>query len=226
MNYSWLAIFRRIAADGQVALGPGKFPLLESHIKIIDVFVTLDWSSSVDPFGFVNGGVLTISSKIILRCAVDDMLNILIGQNMLSGGVLWDYEVGKDLAKSCLLVPVGTFDCKAWVKELSGPEPCRLGSLILKPTGNKNGQYERLGSFEARHTTKSAVDNLLQDLFEKMKGSKEAAWVPTEADYLSVDVDDEGSKWYTITIIWFVQLHYNNKSAERIHSTFELLKPF
>jgi hypothetical protein len=134
----------------------------------------------------------------MLRCTVNPIKGeprfwrIFTGLNSVDARVDWDdtFEMVPD--ESFVLLPICTLE---WAQTQS-PD---LYSLLLKPTGNERGQYERVGSNYTRRGVEKHL--FLQGLSQKTVTSEEALRLLPEADYLSVDVDEENTKWYTITII-------------------------
>jgi hypothetical protein len=78
---------------------------------------------------------------------------------------------------------------------------------LLKSTGEEKGQYERVGLLEVwglEGLGGNVIKHLeiaLERFSEILKGPKEVDDFPTEVDYLSMDYDEEGTKWYTVTIV-------------------------
>jgi hypothetical protein len=78
---------------------------------------------------------------------------------------------------------------------------------LLKNTGKGKGQYERVGILEVwgleglRGDVIKHLDIALERISEILKGPREDDDFLIEEDCLSVDHDEDGTKWYTITII-------------------------
>jgi hypothetical protein len=205
-SWSWAAV------KGEVTPPRMDETLLDSYIRVVDVRVTL---ASDNPFGDVDGGILTVSSKLFTYCWVNPPqhdnihenvgLNddeVIIGGRLLNpirGQVTWDHE--ENYGRECALFLVNIRRATRL-----GNTKC-LSALLLKSTDKGKGRYERVGLLEVwgieglggdfmKH-----LDSALERVSQMLKGPKEDDDFLTEAGCLSVDYDEEGIKWYTITIV-------------------------
>ncbi|KAF4632622.1 hypothetical protein G7Y89_g5502 [Cudoniella acicularis] len=170
--------------------------LLQPCADIIDVQLDLNG----DPFGKVTGGILTLRSKFLAFCIIrlpnclpsHGCFKISTGVHSFEGQFQWDYE-----HQNCFLFPLGVFD------DGNKGLPQQLRGILIKSTGNKNGQYQRVGIFNIRGELDTESLQFLVNgrLGMELEEPWASATVLTEANYASVNVDEEGIKWYTITIV-------------------------
>jgi hypothetical protein len=195
-SWSWLASDVRIWVSCSVPL------TVKLYIEVVSAVVTLDGAIVLDPFGLFNGGVLTINIKYLLSCKVQRIQHlpeesrekcIFFAYAQLVASVYWDYE---DCHDPCMLLPVGQFGPYDEQGEII--QEC----ILLRPTGGKKGQYERVGAMSGS-LCPGVYTNTLDDLlrgFETPDHSSSSKFVLAEQDYQSVKSED-GVDWYTITII-------------------------
>jgi len=193
-SWSWAAV------RGQVA-SPKPFETpLHSYMRVVDVCVTLAGS---DPFGDVDRGILTLSSKHMTYCWADlpheksmglNADEVLLGNWALEpirGQVRWDYA--ENYCPECVLFLV---DIRKLLQFERYKRDRVLNALILKKTGKGKGQYERLGIFQVSELEGDRI-KYLDILLERIS---EVDDFPT-GDCISVEHDAEGTKWYTVTIV-------------------------
>lgn len=168
------------------------------YINIINTELDLEGG---DAFGGVKGGVLIISSRWLMRCslALKGELSLDAGgwcykSNLSSNNkltsvlILWDrIEITDQLL---VLLPVANFFRHTGADRFKG-----AAELVLRDTGNKKGQYQRVGAFEI------GVDFERYPNIENSNLGYELYHSPTKGDYKSVAVDENGVKWYTLEII-------------------------
>jgi hypothetical protein len=208
-SWSWAAV------KGEVEL-PEYFDetSLDSYLRVDDVCVTL---AGDDPFGDVDRGILTVSSKLMTYCWVrppsrDNIQElrglkaheVLVGNRLLKsirGEVKWDHEANYNCKCVIFLVNI-----RKVVKNREVYTKC-LSGLLLKSTGKEKGQYERVGLLEV-WGLEGLGGNLIKHLeialerfSEILKEPEKVDDFPTGADYLSMDYDEKGTKMYTITIV-------------------------
>jgi hypothetical protein len=127
----------------------------DSYMRVVDVCVTL---AGDDPFGDVDRGILTVSSKLMTYCWVNPPphdniqelrgLNgdqVLVGNRLLKsirGKVKWDHEANYNCKCVLFLVNIRK---DSEIREVN--TKC-LSGLLLKSTGEEKGQYERVGLLE------------------------------------------------------------------------------
>jgi hypothetical protein len=169
--------------------------------ELIEAQVTLAGS---DRQGDVQGGVLIMKSKFPAFCTTKEFdsqgsrqKTIPIASHSIEELKFWDFEAAE--RHHHLMFPIAIFECV-------NDKTLSLKGLLLRRTGVANGQYQRLGMFQIWEELENGSAEFLQSLFEDELGvERRVPWgsrkSPTEADYVSREVDDEGTKWYTITII-------------------------
>ena len=200
-SWSWAA------TDSRIEMPPELYEVIILTTEVVKVQV----DSLEDPFGTVNGGLLTMKSKFLMFCASKIIhhiapgfydAEILVQNESIKAEINWDYD--EDHGHPCIMFPIAVFND---VSDAYGEdEPLSfkmLQGLLLRGTGKLNGQYERAGKFTIYENDHI---ELLQALIEDKVGmEREAPWgsgiTPTEVDYASMDVDVEGTSWYTITIV-------------------------
>ena len=193
-SWSWAAV------RGQVSLPePWETPL-HSYMRVVDVCVTLAGS---DPFGDVDRGILTLSSKHMTYCWADlpqeknrglNADEVLLGNWSLEpvrGKVRWDYA--ENYCSECVLFLV---DIRNLLQFERYKKDRVLNALVLKKTGKGKGQYERLGLFQVSELEGDRI-KYLEIVLERISQVDD---FPT-GECISVDHDAEGTKWYTITIV-------------------------
>jgi len=156
-----------------------------------------------DPFGHVAGGTLELRSKLLVPAEIKVEKDenwakqyIHVGGDRFSGELFSDNS-GAD-GGPCIMVPfIG-----------SGDKYSVVFGLCLRHTGDKNGQYQRLGLFTYYEPLEpSARSRLMKQLLDDQPISRlPEPWAPgssliTEADYDSVEINEHGTKYYTITVI-------------------------
>jgi len=194
-SWSWAAV------KGRVQFPEEWETPLHSYMRVVDVRVTL---AGNDPFGDVDGGILTVSSNHIFYCWADPPHEKNMGHNgdevfignrslkPIRGEVRWHYQ--ESYTPQCVLFLVDIRN--VFRSQLYQKDRC-LNALLLKKTGNEKGQYERVGRFQVSELEGDGI-KYLEIALERIS---EVDDVLSEADYISVDYDDEGTKWYTVTIV-------------------------
>ncbi|TGO12541.1 hypothetical protein BTUL_0086g00160 [Botrytis tulipae] len=205
-SWSWASVKHVVAMHDDTVV------LREAYIDIVEVDITLEHD---DPFGGVKRGVLSIRSKSMLSCEMKSPLNqygersrnkitidrITIGKISIETYLIgWDYEDcgSEGFCNPILVLPIGTLG-------YDGPNSsAKIEGLLLRPTDQENGQYERLGRLEIweedpNYELIRRAMNLAQDEQFKELGLGDA--LPSEKDYVSTDVDEDGITWYTISIV-------------------------
>lgn len=190
-SWSWAAI------DGPVSFPSEGRKLQVPYINILDMRVA---SEGCDPFGSIKEGILTVSSKFMIRAiarrdirSFSGLSTISTGDKSISGRIMWDYSEYQD--HTYMFLPLGIFGYQdsSYYRDFEG--------LLLKETGVQNGQYERVGKFQREFRSFKLPDLTCKELLEDLKTLVDTASILTETDYDSVEVDQEGVEWYTITII-------------------------
>jgi hypothetical protein len=193
-SWSWAAV------RGQVLYPETWVTPLHSYMRVVDVRVTLAGS---DPFGDVDSGILTVSSKHVIYCWADPPHEKSMGHNgdevfignrslkPIRWEVRWDYE--ENYTSKCVLFLV---DIRNLFKSQHHQKDRCLNALMLKKTGKEKGQYERIGRFQVSELEEDRIKHL-EIVLERIS---EVDDFPSE-ECISVDHDGEGTKWYTITII-------------------------
>ncbi|TGO57644.1 hypothetical protein BCON_0063g00010 [Botryotinia convoluta] len=189
-SWSWAAVKQPVSIFDDTAV------FAEACIDITKVDITLEHD---DPFGGVKRGVLNLRSKSMIICEMESPLDKYSGRSIgkisiKSYDLKWDYEDcgSEGFCHSILVLPVG-------ILEHGG-----IGGLLLRHTDQENGQYERLGRFQLRtyfddYKVMSRAMNLAQDKQFEELGLGDV--LPSEKDYISTDVDEDGITWYTISIV-------------------------
>ncbi|PQE06892.1 heterokaryon incompatibility protein [Rutstroemia sp. NJR-2017a BVV2] len=197
-SWSWLAVNAIVKVSLSTVL------TVKLYIEVMSAVVTLDGAPILDPFGFFNGGALTIDTKYLLSCKVQSTQplsedswpkRVFFAHTELVALVNWDYQ---DCYDPCmlLLLPVGHFD------QYGGQGRILQECILLRPTGRENGQYERVGVLSVWPWSEptDSLDTLLHDMFETPDHSDCTECILSEQDYQSVRFDDENA-CYTITIV-------------------------
>lgn len=146
-----------------------------------------------DPFGSVSSGTLTISSNLLVPGTIQEkdekeiirrflIAIIKIGDTGFHCDVSWDMklEEGDDQSFFFLMVYRG---------------PYGMTGLILRRTGTTNGEYRRVGLFDSYNDSLA----VLGQNFEKLEVISSGTM--REGEYCSVQMDENGKKWFTITIV-------------------------
>ncbi|KAI9641260.1 hypothetical protein NHQ30_010060 [Ciborinia camelliae] len=169
---------------------PG-LPEKETLLYVRDVHVELDGQ---DPFGGVSSGTLTISSNLLVPGTIQQRSGnefdckfltaiIKIGHTGFHCDVSWDsnLEETDDQVFFLLMVDRG---------------PYGMTGLILSRTDTAvNGEYRRVGIFDSYNDSLA----IFGQEFEKLEVM--SSEIMRKEDYCSVQMDERGKKWYTITII-------------------------
>ncbi|KAM0132829.1 hypothetical protein ACHAO1_006574 [Botrytis cinerea] len=193
-SWSWAAARQRVDVDRY------GITFREAYIDVIKVDITAE---NDDPFGCIKSGVLTIRSKSMIIFEMKSLSGRPDPKfhGLSSGNVrlIWDHEYCclESYYKSILILPIG-------IKNNTFED--RVMGLLLRPTLQENGQYERLGSFiffeRTEHCKIVQAMNLPQhEQFEELGLLENGGALPSEKDYISTDVDEDGITWYTISII-------------------------
>ncbi|THV54849.1 hypothetical protein BGAL_0018g00050 [Botrytis galanthina] len=194
-SWSWAAANREVFFPGDAHI------LDEAYIDVIKLDIALE--NADDPFGGVKSGVLTLRSKSMIISEIGSPLNnfdsISVGEiPIVPFSIKWDSEDRglESYRKSILMLPVGVWEESTGYISIEG--------LLLKHNLQENGQYERIGYFDIRKMDDNyelirRAMNLTQDEQFKTLGLGNA--LPSEEDYVSTDVDEDGITWYTISII-------------------------
>ncbi|KAF7882841.1 uncharacterized protein EAF02_006204 [Botrytis sinoallii] len=172
----------------------------EAYTDVTKIDITLE--NADDPFGGVKSGVLTLRSRFMMIFEMESRPNtpnnyrgISFGKFPISASdIRWDHrDCGlESYSESILMLPIG----------VSKDSVIKVLLLIL--TNQENGQYERVGYFvvydwaDDYKLIRRAM-NLTQDEQFKELGLGDA--LPSEKDYISTDVDEDGITWYTISIV-------------------------
>jgi len=193
-TWSWAS------SDSLIDIRPKPAELIIRCTEVINAYVDVDVDG--DPFGNVKGGALTMRSKFLAFCGPEGMFEsygrtrILLPTELFNPSIEFEWDYDED--HYCLLVmfPIAVFD--AW-----RGDGLSLEGLLLRGAGKENGQYKRVGMFWMDGCNHRKIFPLL--LKDRPGVERETSWgsgkSPTEADYVLVDVDDEGSRWYTINIV-------------------------
>ncbi|KAF5869349.1 putative tol protein [Botrytis fragariae] len=199
-SWSW------VAAKGRVHMPDDKKVLRKSFIHVTNVMTTLE--DNDDPFGGVKSGTLELRTKFMTFCEretpFDQYVGIPLGKISISPFYInWDHkDCGpKRCCNSILILPIG-------ISEVIDANDCpQIEGLLLRHTDQENGQYERLGAFtifegRAGYELICRAMNLAQDeQFEELGLLEDDGTLPSEKDYISTDVGEDGITWYTISIV-------------------------
>jgi hypothetical protein len=195
-SWSWLAVNAIVKVSLSTVL------TVKLYIEVLSAVVTLDGAPVLDSFGFFNGGVLTIDTKYLLNCKVQSThplpedsspKRVCFAHTELVALVNWDYQ---DCYDPCTMLPVGQFN------QYGGHGRILQECILLRPTGRKNGQYQRVGVLSVWPWSEptDSLDTLLHGMFETPDHSDCTECIQSERDYQSVRFDD-GNACYTITIV-------------------------
>jgi Heterokaryon incompatibility protein (HET) len=151
-SWSWASV------DGRVDFRPGAKPRGPLVLKIIDAAT----ETKMDPFGQVVGGYLRVQGR------------------------LWQALVVKHLPPEIKLEKsMVIIDCQFDIAELQGAihiyllPICLLGrdvhGILLEPTGNRKGQFQRVGRFEIRDspTRERSAERILSAILQAEKALEE-----------------------------------------------------
>ncbi|KAM3070195.1 hypothetical protein ACMFMG_003766 [Clarireedia jacksonii] len=196
-SWSWLAVNAVVKVPLSTVL------TIKLYIEIVDIVVTCDGIPVLDSFGLFDGGLLTIKTKYLLKCRVESTQplsedswkkRVSFAHTEMVALINWDYEYCHD--EPCVLLPVGHFD------QHGGEGRILQEGILLRATGQENGQYERIGVLSVWPWSEptSSLDNLLYDIFEIPDHLNCSECTITEQDYQSVSCEDREA-WYKITII-------------------------
>jgi hypothetical protein len=172
------------------------------YLSMLKVHVATD---DGDPFGIVKRGIVTIRAKFLIpTTAWPDSKHgygqISIDKKSIRGRILWDYEDCS--GQTFMFLPVGivSYRNKEYIAGLF--RDTSIDGLLLKKFATEKGRYERVGKFEDRKSEKAkSVEEKFRDQKLELQEARQSAQVPTETDYILVDIDEDGIKWYTISII-------------------------
>ncbi|KAM3158309.1 hypothetical protein ABEW05_001152 [Botrytis cinerea] len=192
-SWSWAAVNQEVS-----------FPTKMIHEAYIDVTkVDIALENVEDPFGGVKSGVLTIRSKSMIIHEMGSPLNehsdISVDRLLFIEPrfIVWDRS-WESYRNTILILAIGVSEHSNF-KEIKG--------LLLKHTLQENGQYERLGYFSIPNGVREyrlvgTVTCLDQDYqFNELDLLGYLVDLPSEKDYISTDVDEDGITWYTISIV-------------------------
>ncbi|KAM0312307.1 hypothetical protein ACHAO8_006431 [Botrytis cinerea] len=195
-SWSWAAVRKRVGLVGDAVA------FHEAYIDVTKVDITAE---NDDPFGCIKSGVLTLRSKSMIiyemRSPLSENGERSIGKLSIGHFILhWDHRdcCLESYRKSTLILPIGV------MKVSYGS---MIMGLLLGHTLQENGQYERLGYFtifELADEYKLIIQamNLAQDeQFKELGLLENGGALPSEKDYISIDVDEDGLTWYTISIV-------------------------
>lgn len=162
----------------------------ETLLHVRDVQVKLDGG---DPFGNVSSGILTISTRLLVPCMIEETHNgegynskfitaiIKTGSISSRCDISWDI-ITKTAGQNFFLLMVYR-------------GPYGMTGLILRHNGVINGEYTRVGIFDSHNDSLVVFGQGLEKL-EKMSEK-----LVCEGDCCSAKHDENGRKWYTITIL-------------------------
>ncbi|KAF7905023.1 uncharacterized protein EAF01_005545 [Botrytis porri] len=194
-SWSWAAVKQPVSISSDETV------VTEAYIEITKVDVTLEHD---DPFGGVKRGVLNVRSRSMIiykiKSPFDKYSGRSIGKISIRRYALkWDYtDCGSEgFWNSILILPVG-------ILKAAGTEYIRIEGILLRHTGQEDGQYERLGHFmvlkmDPHYELICRAMNLAQDEQFRELGLGDA--LPSEKDYISTDVDEDGITWYAVSIV-------------------------
>lgn len=196
-SWSWAAV------NQEVSFPRDRKMIHEAYIDVTKVDIALE--NVNDPFGGVKSGVLTLRSKSMITYEMKSPFSsydmITIGKLSFDNFDTWWDSINCGLESyptSILILPIGVF-------EDSGDT--EIEGLLLIHTNQENGQYERVGHFRIpdpsiEYEPIRRAMNLSQDeQFKELGLLENGAALPSEKDYISTDVDEDGLTWYTISII-------------------------
>ncbi|KAI9643378.1 hypothetical protein NHQ30_007997 [Ciborinia camelliae] len=197
-SWSWTAV------SCEVGIPEDTFVFQESYIDITSIDMTLEEEHD-GLFGHVKGGILTIRSKYMIKTLIEraplpHRHQISIGEINMDCSIQWDYKDNglQSLDNSILILPIGSLD-----------ETGECMCILLQNTDKINGQYERVGALfpepgyhrSSYYRFRDIMKLIEEEQFQELGISEESKTFPSEKDYLSIDVDEDGRKWYTITIV-------------------------
>jgi hypothetical protein len=190
-SWSWASV------DGEIHVlspGPNDEHLNEElHIKVVNVSVELKGD---DCFGQVQGGILELECKAVLRgfIGMEDTWAyrenaVAIGKSTVYLKFHWDC---REYVSTGLhfFIPVGS----DW---LASKYFDHISRIIVRPTRDRQGQYRRVGHFRTCYELHGhSKENLEREMQEFNNGG--AAEV---TDFVEIVYDENGSKRYVVEII-------------------------
>ncbi|TGO71107.1 hypothetical protein BELL_0619g00090 [Botrytis elliptica] len=193
-SWSWAAVNNSVYFPGDTEV------FHEAYIDVTKIDITLE--NTDDPFGGVKSGILTLRSRFMMIFGMEPRPNTANNYRGISFGkfpirtsdIFWDHrDCGlESYSESILMLPIGV--SLNFIKV-----------LVLMLTNQENGKYERVGYFDlpsysdGYESIRRAM-NLTQD-DEQFKELGLGDALPSEKDYISTDVDEDGITWYTISIV-------------------------
>ncbi|TGO28185.1 hypothetical protein BPAE_0031g00510 [Botrytis paeoniae] len=197
-SWSWAAVKTRIYMHDDE-----KVPR-EAFIDVTNVITTLE--DGDNPFGGVKSGTLELRARFMIfyerASPFEHCIKLSVGKfSIVSVHVHWDYEDcgPKDSCNSILILPIGILSDTGM-----DPNPPTIEGLLLRHTDQENGQYDRLGHFTIlqkypNYELICRAMNLAQ--YEQFGELGLGDALPSEKDYISTGVDEDGITWYTISIV-------------------------
>ncbi|TGO67025.1 hypothetical protein BOTNAR_0049g00120 [Botryotinia narcissicola] len=197
-SWSWASVKHKVVIHDDTTV------LHEACIDVVEVDITLE--DVDDPFGGVKSGDLVLRSKTMIFCERKSPLHrftrMSVGKISIEPtNINWDHEDcgSKGHCNSILILPIGILKDAGANSDFS-----RIDGLLLTHIKKKGGQYERIGHFtiikgDTYYELICRAMNLAQDEQFKALGLGDA--LPSEKDYISTDVDEDGMTWYTISIV-------------------------
>jgi hypothetical protein len=182
-TWSWASI------DGQVTLGTEKEPIFDTFYPIIcevlDATVTL---ASLDPFGPVSSGVLTLRAPLLPMTLHQYHGRLSWIGDMICADICPDFEAADILTDGATLICMPVMLCE---------EPGEAGTIgiLLEPTGEEPGKYYRYGVLRNRDKGENEIRG--QKSWESFKAS------PVLEGYGPYLGKHEYTKWhqYQVTLV-------------------------
>jgi hypothetical protein len=182
-SWSWAFV------DGQIYI-PFARPNAKHYIKVINVSVE---PKGEDSFGQVCGGTLELECNAILRGMICGSTKkytltehpVAIGKSMVNLRLYWDCTQ-YDLLGLHFFIPVD-----------SSSSSSGLNGIVVRPTGNRQGQYRRVGFFEASY----ALDDESHKILEREMQELNIGGAAEAADFVEIVSDENGRKRYVVEII-------------------------
>jgi hypothetical protein len=190
-SWSWASV------DGEIILpspGPNEERLnVELYIKVVNVSVE---PKGEDCFGQVHGGILELECKAILRGFIgrEDLwayreYPVAIGKSTVNLKVHWDCTEYVSTGVHFFIPVSSDWRASEYYNRLCG--------IIVRPTGDRQGQYQRVGFFRTCYELHGqSRKNLEREIQEFNIGG-----VTEATDFVEIVSDENGRKWYVVGII-------------------------
>jgi hypothetical protein len=188
-TWSWASV------DGKIDLPSPSFHV-ELHAKVVNVSVE---PKGEDCFGQVRGGLLELECEVILwgmigrnkDTQVPGEHPVAIGKSIVGLKFYWDSRQYVSTGLHFFFIPVES------VPGSRGLLATRIHGIVVQPTGDRQGQYRRVGVF---HTSSERHGQSRADLEREMRRFNIGGGT-LATDFVEIVSDENGRKRYIVEII-------------------------